>query len=209
MFYSSYGSSLMQGAAVMVVLLFIIAIVGGIVLHFTFLSDKNEGRYTGFLGKLYDFLSFRVLCIEGILRLFYVISVCVLCMTAIVVLFSGFVADGGFGRALISFILMVVLGNLLLRIAYELSLLSVLLVKNVIDINRKLGGGGTKAPSFEDMGSFSMAERQPEEEKFYSAPEEKPQEPQQESEPKAFCKNCGARFEREEAAFCTKCGHPR
>ena len=42
--------------AVWVIIALILAIVGGLIVYFLFLSKKNEGRFTGFLGWLYDFL---------------------------------------------------------------------------------------------------------------------------------------------------------
>ena len=43
-----------------VVISAILAVIGGIVLYFTFLSKKNEGKFTGFLGWMYDFLTFII-----------------------------------------------------------------------------------------------------------------------------------------------------
>ena len=144
--YGMYGIGSSGGAGMIVlgVILGILVIVGAIVLHFTFLSDKNEGRFSGFAGWLYDFLTFRKLWIEGILRVLYMICALMISLAAFIMLFNA----GGFFEGIISFLAIFVLGNLIFRLLYELSLLSVLLCKNVISINKKLGGK-EKMPKFE------------------------------------------------------------
>ena len=52
----------------------ILAVIGGIVLYFTFLSKKNEGKFTGFLGWMYDFLTFKKMMIENLLKILYLIA---------------------------------------------------------------------------------------------------------------------------------------
>lgn len=200
MLFTPFQTSLAEGAVIFMVILYVAAIIGGIILHFTFLSGKNAGKYTGFLGGLYDYLSFRKLCIESILRLFYIISVCVISITAVIVLFSGFSSSVSFGSALWNFILVGIMGNLILRIIYELGLLSVIMCKNIIEINHRLGETKLKMPVFEDgqetlkPGMNTIHTDQPEREQEGKAP---------------YCRNCGAKIDREDSRFCTKCGHPR
>ena len=57
-----------------VVISAILAVIGGIVLYFTFLSKKNEGKFTGFLGWMYDFLTFKKMMIENLLKILYLIA---------------------------------------------------------------------------------------------------------------------------------------
>ena len=65
--YNSYGvsptildsSPKFVASGIWTIVSVILAIIGGIVLYFTFLSKKNEGKFTGFLGWLYDFLTFK------------------------------------------------------------------------------------------------------------------------------------------------------
>ena len=60
--YNSYGvsptildsSPKFAASGIWTIVSVILAIIGGIVLYFTFLSKKNEGKFTGFLGWLYD-----------------------------------------------------------------------------------------------------------------------------------------------------------
>ena len=51
----------------------VVAIIGGITLFFTFLSKKNDNHFKGFWGWLYDFLSFKKMLIENILKICYLI----------------------------------------------------------------------------------------------------------------------------------------
>lgn len=192
-----YSSSLdsIAGAATGMIVLYVLAIVAGIVLHFTFLSNKNEGKFTGTLGWLYDFLAFRKLWIESILRLFYICTVCILCVSSIITLFSGFSKYVNFGASLVSSILILVLGNLIARILYELSLLSVLMCRNIIEINRKISGIRGEQKETMHSGASFASDAAADNNAFQDKP--------------MFCKNCGAKITRPEAEFCTQCGHKR
>ena len=69
MFTSSkiYGTTSLNsaiGSSVWLIVSLILAIVGGILVYFLFLSKKNEGKFTGFLGWMYDFLSFKKMFLE-------------------------------------------------------------------------------------------------------------------------------------------------
>jgi hypothetical protein len=134
--YSSYGSlygttstaSSVASNATWIIIAAVLAVVGGIALYFTFLSKKNEGKYTGFLGWMYEFLNFKKFTIEAILKVTYLIL-------AIFITLSSFAA---IGTSFLSFVLTLVLGNLGLRIAYEFSLILLVICRNTTDINNKL-----------------------------------------------------------------------
>ena len=71
---SSYARSAstmnsVASSAIWIIVSLVLAIVGGIVLYFTFLKKDNEGKYTGFLGWMYDFLTFKKLTIENVLKI--------------------------------------------------------------------------------------------------------------------------------------------
>lgn len=76
MYASSYARSTpamnsVASSAIWIIVSLVLAIVGGIVLYFTFLKKDNEGKYTGFLGWMYDFLTFKKLTIENVLKILY------------------------------------------------------------------------------------------------------------------------------------------
>ena len=100
-------------------LLLLLAVIGGIVLHATFLSGKYEGRYQGFLGEFYDFMTFRKLVIEGVLKFLYVIGASVMSVYGIIQLF---LADT-FAKGILYCLGFLVIGNLVLRLLFELVLM--------------------------------------------------------------------------------------
>ena len=59
--------------SVWIIVSIILAIVGGILLYFLFLNKKNDGKFNGFVGWLYDFLSFKKMFLEALLKITYLI----------------------------------------------------------------------------------------------------------------------------------------
>lgn len=130
---SSYARSAstmnsVASSAIWIIVSLVLAIVGGIVLYFTFLKKDNEGKYTGFLGWMYDFLTFKKLTIENVLKILYLIF-------AIFVTLSSFAT---ISTSFIAFLLYLVVGNLIVRIAYELILVRLIICRNTTEINKKL-----------------------------------------------------------------------
>ena len=134
--YNSYGvsstildsSPKFVASGIWTIVSVILAIIGGIVLYFTFLSKKNEGKFTGFLGWLYDFLTFKKMMIENVLKILYII-------VALFVTLSSF---GLISISFLAFLLTLVIGNVLTRVIYELLLVTLLICKNTTEINNKL-----------------------------------------------------------------------
>lgn len=120
-----YGSSV-SGVLVWTIISVVIAVVGGITLYFTFLKDNK--KYTGFIAKLKDFLNFKALLLEEILKISYLI------LAIFITLYS----FGLIGTSVVAFLLTLVVGNLVLRITYELSILLIKICQNTSEINNKL-----------------------------------------------------------------------
>ena len=126
--YNSYGvsstildsSPKFVASGIWTIVSVILAIIGGIVLYFTFLSKKNEGKFTGFLGWLYDFLTFKKMMIENVLKILYII-------VALFVTLSSF---GLISISFLAFLLTLVIGNVLTRVIYELLLVKLVICKN-------------------------------------------------------------------------------
>ena len=114
----------------------ILGIIAGLVIFFVFMAKKNEGKFTGFLGWLCDFLHFKVLLVEGLLKALYAIAVSALLLTSLYNLL--FLEGGSIGMKFLIFIATLVLGNVAIRLLYEFSLFIVLICKNTSDINKKL-----------------------------------------------------------------------
>lgn len=130
LFGSSYNpySSAMQGYGVWLIIAGVLAVLGGLILYFTFLKKENEGKYTGFKGWMYDFLGFKKLLIEGLLKVTYLVA-------AIYITLSAF---GLIGANFLGFILMLVFGNVGLRLVYEFCLIAIINCRNTTEINKKM-----------------------------------------------------------------------
>ena len=120
-------ASLSAGAGIWLIISAIIALVGGILVYVLFLNKKNEKKFNGFVKWLYDFLSFKTLTIEMLLKVFYLIGA----------IFTTLFSFAFIGTSALAFFGMLVLGNLLLRVAYEGALLVILIYKNVKELNEK------------------------------------------------------------------------
>ena len=123
-----YGYNQAMGSSIWLIVAFILAVVGGIVLYFTFLSKKNEGKFTGFLGWMYDFLSFKKLLAENLLRVLYLIMALFVTLGSFAFISLNFFA----------FIIFLVLGNVIARILYEFLLIRLLICRNTTEIKYKL-----------------------------------------------------------------------
>jgi hypothetical protein len=141
--FGSYGSyaneSILSGILQDFLSRIIIVILGlilGLVVFFVFMPKKNEGKYTGFLGWLYDFLNFKILLSQGLLKALYAISAATLILSSLYKLL--FTEGGSIGAKLLAFVLTFVLGNIILRIVYEFMLFIILICKNTSDINSNL-----------------------------------------------------------------------
>ena len=105
----------------------VLALVGGILVYVLFLSKKNEKKFSGFVKWLYDFLSFKTLTIEMLLKVLYLISA----------IFITLISFAFIGSSAVAFFGMLIVGNLALRLVYEGSLLVILIYKNVKELNEK------------------------------------------------------------------------
>lgn len=109
----------------------LLAVILGVVLFFTVLHRKNEGKFTGAKGKLYDFLNVNKFYTEDIIRLLYVITVCVVTLVGLTKIILGGFFSGLF---------LIVLGNVIARVSYECLLMFFVLVRKTVAIDKKLAG---------------------------------------------------------------------
>lgn len=125
--YLRNSSSMVEGS-IWLIIAAVLAIVGGILIYFLFLSKKNEGKFTGFLGWVYDFLSFKKMFLETLLKITYLI-------VALYITLSSFAL---IGTSFLGFLATLILGNLAIRVAYEFSLILLVICRNTTDISKKL-----------------------------------------------------------------------
>ena len=105
------------------------AVVLGIIVNYTFLRRKNEGKFHGFPEKLYNLFSFNRFYSEGITKLLNVITFFVLTFMGIYMICTG----GG-----VSGILVIVFGNLAARLCYELTMMFIIFCKKSVSMDKKL-----------------------------------------------------------------------
>ena len=109
------------------VIALVIAIIGGICGYFLFINKKNN--FKGFLKWAHNFLNFKTLFVEALLKISYLIMLI-------------FITLGSFGlisTSFLAFLFMLIGGNLALRVMYEFVMLTLIIVKNTTEINAKLG----------------------------------------------------------------------
>lgn len=165
----------------------ILALIGTILLAILVIPEKRRDSLNSFFKAIADICNFKQLIIEKILKFLYTFLSLYIIVIGFFTMFSGY--DG----MVLSGLLTMILGPVIIRIAYELIMMTVLLVKNVIDINKKLPykkDANTSdfvapaAPAAHVDNNVSFTEQ---------------------SEV-SFCPNCGTKIESADAEFCGNCG---
>ena len=125
--YSSYKPGFdVAGIGIWSIVALVLAVVGGILVHFLFVKAKEEPK-NKYAKWLKDFLAFKTMWIESIIKILYYIA------TIFIILFSfSFISLGGFG--FLMFICMLVLGPVGVRIAYEAIIMFIMIWRNTKDI---------------------------------------------------------------------------
>lgn len=116
------------GTLIWTIISAVVAVAGTVCIFVLFLNKKNENKFKGFLGWLYDFLQFKNLVIEFALKATYIAF-------AIFLTLSSF---STIGTSFVMFLVELILGNILLRILYEGLILFIKICNNVSEINKKI-----------------------------------------------------------------------
>lgn len=114
---------------VVTVILFLIALVGGICAYLMFVKSDEEPKDPRLL-KLKEFLSFKKMIIEGLLKATYIVFALFVTLYSFLIM-----VDTSF----ITGLMLLILLNIMLRIGYEASLIVLLIWRNTSDISKKLG----------------------------------------------------------------------
>ena len=137
------------------------SIIGGVlavvatILAYVFIVPENRREKLNAFGKfLHDTCNFKYLIVEKILQALYIFFTADMIILGFFMLFAApkdFFGDrhwlGGYG------ILIMILGPIVIRLVYELLMMAVLMLKNVISINNKLRNQNEK----EEKGSVFTA----------------------------------------------------
>ena len=127
---SALGAN-MGAFGIIATILAIIATVAAFILIVPESKREKLGRFGKFL---HDAVNFKFLIVEKILQALYIFFTALVILVGFFMLFcsdwSGWMGGKG--------ILLMILGPIAVRLSYELMMMAVLLVKNVMEINRKL-----------------------------------------------------------------------
>lgn len=177
-------SANMGAFGIIATILAIIATVAAFILVVPESKREKLGRFGKFL---HDAVNFKFLIVEKILQALYIFVTAYLILCGFFMLFmapetwTGRHWLGGYG------ILLMVLGPIAVRLCYELLMMAVLLLKNVISINNKLRNqNGGK----EQDGVFAAPDMSDLRQQLHSKAV-RPQSPQNPSAPN-FCSKCGS-----------------
>lgn len=125
-----YSYSYYHGSnPVVTVILFLIALVGGVCAYLMFVKSDEEPKDPRLL-KLKEFLSFKKMIIEGLLKATYIVFALFITLYSLQIMV---------GTSFITGLMLLILLNIMLRIGYEASLIVLLIWRNTSDINKKLG----------------------------------------------------------------------
>ena len=169
--------------------------IAATVLAFVFIVPEKRREKLNAFGKfLHDTCNFKYLVVEKLLQALYIFSTALVILNGFFLLFQSVYGHwlGGYG------ILIMVVGPIVLRLLYELLMMVVLLVKNVIGINNKLKnqngdtatGDVFAAPDVSEMREVIRQRRE--------AATQTPAAPQPH-----FCTKCGSPLD--EAGNCPNC----
>lgn len=128
MYTTYYNDSMVSGGAIFGIIALIASIAAAIVIYIVFMPKENEKKYEGFAKKLYDFLHFKNLYIVDFLKITYIF-------------FAIFITIYSFGLISTSvgaFFGLLIVGNIVLRFAYEAILVFYRMYQNTEEIKNKM-----------------------------------------------------------------------
>lgn len=111
-----------------IIISFVIAVAGGILVYCLFLNKSEEKRLTKFGRLLSNLLHFKILLSDQLLKILYIVST----------MFLTLISFGYIGQNFLTFILLLTVGNVILRIIYEFLIVNLLISKNTTQINDKI-----------------------------------------------------------------------
>ena len=131
-YYYGYSTPMMNylDYGLVTAIVAVVAALIGVILYFTLFSKKNEDRFTGFKGKLYNLMTFNRFYAEDILKFLYVIATCMVTACGIAIIVMGSFLSG---------ITLLVLANIALRVVFELLMMFIMLCRKTVAMDRKLG----------------------------------------------------------------------
>ena len=140
----NFNATSISSVGVMSVIGIIAAIVLTVLICIFILPEKKREGLGKFGKVLSDLFNFKYLCIEVIMKVLYIFSTLACICWGVAQIFGFSYVDvmgqKSFHWYGIEGILTAIIGAVVIRVIYELMMLTILLVKNVIQINGKMGG---------------------------------------------------------------------
>ena len=186
----------------------VVLAIAATVLAFIFIVPEKRREKLNAFGKfLHDLCSFKFLVVEKILQALYIFSTAFIVLYGVLQLFN-VQRDywtgasrwmGGTG------LLCIIVGPIAVRLSYELMMMAILLVKNVISINRKLKNQNERSADADLFAVPELHRTQPSQPTAPvtpvapAAPAQRstPFQPAEQAAPAApsFCTRCGAHLD--------------
>ena len=132
----------------------VLAVAATIFICVRVLPKKYDGRLDSkFLQFMHDFFNFKTFYIEALTKFIFVLLTCLCIFVGFLLMFGKFEYYGYFGMTFTQSTFLyglgiMLLGPLVLRVTYEFVMRAILLVQNVIDINRKMKAPAATAAAF-------------------------------------------------------------
>lgn len=204
MYYYSVGEIL----GVCSVIALIAAIVATVLAFIFIVPEKRREKLNAFGRFLHDTFNFKYLIVEKILQALYIFLTGYVILIGFFMLFQTTPSYYGIGGKWLGGygILIMILGPVIIRLIYELLMMTVILVKNVISINSKIKNSGNSAeknyfaaPDLSDMKA-DIRQRM-------NAGRENNMQPENtvKHDVVSFCSDCGTRLD--ENGVCPQCGN--
>lgn len=185
----------------------ILAIVATVLAYVFIVPEKRREKLNAFGKFLHDTCNFKYLIVEKILQALYIFFTADMIILGFFMLFAA--PKDYFGNRHwlgIYGILTMILGPIMIRLVYELLMMAVLLLKNVISINNKLRNQNEKEEKSSVFSAPDMSGlRQQVQSKMAQAQSahRAPVQPTQSAPAFKFCSKCGSPLD--EAGKCPNC----
>ena len=200
---------------VITILAAVLAITATVLALIFIAPEKKRERLNGFGKFIHDTINFKYLIVEKILQVLYILCTAYVIMLGFFMLFyvqPGYNYGWGYSRPSqwyggFGLVLMIV-GPIAVRLAYEGLMMAFLLVKNVIQINSKLKANGEEMPDNKFRGNEYFTRRPapqyaPPAAPYGNAPQANAEQGNADANPAAVCPRCGAKVD---GPFCGVCG---
>lgn len=107
----------------------IVALAATILVFIFIIPERRKATMNAFFKFLHKLFNFKFLVIEKVLQFLYIFMTFLAIMMGLIFIFN----DG-----LVSGLLMILLSPIVIRIVFELSMIVIIAIKNIIEINEKL-----------------------------------------------------------------------